>query len=115
MALNNDDKKWLDNKFVTKSDLKMELKKFATKEDLQKFATKEDLTVSNVRLGLEFDKKFEKLENKMDSRFDQLATTMDQILKEVVSGREHDLVVNLQQERQDRRLDKIEDVVGITQ
>lgn len=106
MILSNDDKKWLDNKFVTKSDLKKELKKFATKEDL---------TASNVRLGLEFDKKFGNLENKMDSRFDQLATTMDQILREVVAGREHDLVVNLQQERQDRRLDKIEEVAGITQ
>lgn len=84
------------------------------KRELQKFATKDDLIAGNVRLGLEFDKKIEKFENKMDSRFDQLTTTMDKILKEVVAGREHDLVINHQQNRQDLRIDKIEEVVGIS-
>lgn len=114
MALTTADKKWLGKNFVSKTDLKKELKGFATKKDLERFATKSDLAASNVRLGLEFDHKFDNLEQKMVEKHDEVMTGLDAIMKEVVAGREHDLVMVYQQDKQNKRLDKLEKAVGIS-
>ncbi len=79
MALTATDKQWLDSRFATKDDLKKELKKLATKSDL---------AASNVRLGLEFDKKFENLSGEMTRKHDEVMTVLDKIMTEVVKGRE---------------------------
>lgn len=97
--LTKDDKSWIKQNAVSKDELKGELKRFATKEDLKGFATKEDLIASNVRLGLEFDEKIDNLKDEMNGKFDKVTTTLDKILKEVVKGREHDLVVSYQIEK----------------
>lgn len=100
MVLTTADKKWLDSRF-------------ATKEDLKRFATKEDLQVSNISLRLEIDETKRELKDEINSKHDEVMTVLDSILKEVVAGREHDLVINHQQEKQNQRLDKLEAVVGI--
>lgn len=41
-------------------------------------------------------------------------TDLDAIMKEVVAGREHDLVIVHQQDGQNRRLDRLEKVAGIS-
>lgn len=99
MALTTGDKKWLEGKFVTKTELKKELSKYATKGDL---------TANGARLGIEFDKKIDELKDEMTEKHDEVMTTLDAIMKEVVAGREHDLVVDHQQSVQNRRLDKLE-------
>lgn len=123
MALTTADKKWLGKNFVSKTDLKKELKKFATKKDLENFATKKDLenfatksdlAASNVRLGLEIDRTKRELKDEINSKHDEVMTSLDAIMKEVVAGREHDLVVVYQQDEQNKRLDKLEKVVGIS-
>lgn len=77
MALTTADKKWLGKNFVSRSDLKKELKNFATKSDL---------AASNVRLGLEFDHKFDSLKQDMVEKHDEVMTGLDAIMKEVAAG-----------------------------
>lgn len=79
----------------------------------EKFATKDDLTASNVRLGVEFDKKIAGLEEKMSNNHDEMMTALDQIMSEVVKGREHDLVVAHKLEDHSKRLDRHEKTVGL--
>jgi len=76
------------------------------------WATKEDLAVATTRLGLEFDKKIDDLRGEMVEGFDKVNTTLDAIYKEVMAGRQHDLVINHQQDVQNSRLDKIEKVLS---
>lgn len=88
--LTKSDQDWIKKNTVSKDELKGELKRLATKGDL---------IASNVRLGLEFDKKIDNLKDEMNGKFDKVTTTLDKILKEVVKGREHDLVVSYQIEK----------------
>ncbi len=74
MALTKADKVWIEEKF-------------ATKDDLNRFATKDDLTASNVRLGVEFNKKTVNLEEKMNKNHDETMIALDQIMSEVIKGR----------------------------
>jgi len=101
MVLTTADKKWFDSRF-------------ATKDDLKNFATKEDLQVSNISLRSEIDETKRELKDEINSKHDEVMTVLDSILKEVVAGREHDLVINHQQGEQNRRLDRLENVVGVT-
>lgn len=75
------------------------------------WATKEDLVAATTRLGLEFDKKLDELRQEVVVGFDRVNTTLDAVYKEVVAGRQHDLVINHQQDVQNLRLDKIEKVL----
>lgn len=79
-----------------------------TENDL---ATKEDLVAATTRLGLEFDKKLDDLRQEVVVGFDRVNTTLDAVYKEVVAGRQHDLVINHQQDIQNLRLDKLEEIV----
>ncbi len=88
--LTKDDKKWIDDKFATKEDLRTELRKYATKDDL---------TVMGARLGLEFDKKIDNLKEDIGTKHDEVLTRLDKIMGGVIKGREHDLVVAHQIER----------------
>ena len=76
-------------------------------------ATKEDLVAATTRLGLECDKKLDDLRGEMVLGFDKVNTTLDVIYKEVVAKRQHDLVINHQQDIQDSRLDKLEEVIKV--
>ena len=60
---------------------------------------KDEMTVSTVRLGLEFDKKIDGLKEEIRSKHDDVMTKLDKIMSEVVKGREHDLVVDHQIEK----------------
>lgn len=64
------------------------------------WATKDDLVAATTRLGLEFDKKIDDLRDEMVGGFDKVNTTLDAIYTEVVAGRQHDLMINHQQDVQ---------------
>lgn len=117
MALTTSDKKWLGSKFVTKDDLKQELKKLVTKEDLKNelsnYPNKVDLTATKISLGLEIDHKIDGLRDEMNEKHSEVMTSLDAIMKEVTAGREHDLVIVYQQDKQNERLDRLEKKTGI--
>jgi len=98
MALSSDDKKWVKNNFASNKALD---------------EVKKEMRAMGFRLGLEFDEKMDRLEEKMDGRFDVVMTTLDEMMKELKAGREHDLVVAHQQGIQDNRLDVLESAVGV--
>lgn len=77
--LTKSDKSWAEGKFATKDELRAELKNLTTKDDL---------TASNVRLGVEFDKKIDVLREESRSDHDEVMTALDEVMRELVRGRE---------------------------
>jgi len=78
--------------FATKDDAKSirdEMKNFATKDDLKNFATRDDLAMAFVKADIRMNKIYDKLDSKIDNKFNDVLNQNDAQIK---------LLVGIQQE-----------------
>lgn len=92
------DKGWIKQNNVSKGELKTELKRFATKEDL---------SVARIDLKTEMAKMEQRIEEKAQTRHDEILNLFDGLAGEVKDNEEFRLVTN-------HRLDRLENAVGVT-
>ena len=108
------------NNLATRKDLKSEIGKvrqeMATKQDLkseigkvrQEMATKQDLSRFFGKLDAKIDKINDKLENKIQEKFDQVLTSNDKQIKILKEMRLELAAHNASYKRHDEKIDDIE-------
>ena len=104
------------NNLATKEDLKSEIDKvrqdMATKEDIKairsEMATKQDLSSFFGKLDAKIDKINDKLENKIQEKFDQVLTSNDKQIKILKEMRLELAAHNASYKRHDEKIDDIE-------
>ncbi|MFH1577380.1 MAG: hypothetical protein ABID35_07535 [Candidatus Margulisiibacteriota bacterium] len=101
--------------YATKSDIQNLTKHLDIRFDEQdkRFDKVENSLNAQASKLLEHDKKFDQLDAKMDDKFGQVLGGLDKVMGELEKARDDRVLAKAKDAEQDRRLDRVEAVVGI--